>query len=151
VTDGDITWGQMWAEEERQRQAAAESAWGQQVPLDGPLRQSEADEGLTLAPEPYFGEQAPHHPEPQPYFEYSADPVEAEAETQPPAPRVTLPAAPPPRLWDRDKEPVEGLDELDWQAPPPPATEPPEPQPSPQDREWESTWADGIHKPRHAK
>lgn len=150
MTDGDITWGEMWAEEERQRQAAAESAWGQQVPADGLSRQSEAELGLTLAPEPYFGGQPPHYPEPQPYFEYSADPMETEAQGQPPALRVHLPSAPPPKLRELDQEPVEGLDELDWQAPPPPAT-PSEPQPSPQDREWESTWADGIHKPRHAK
>lgn len=88
MTAGDITWGEMWAEEERQRQAAAGSAWGaepwrQQLAADGLLGDAEAEPGLTLASEPYFGGQAPHHPEPQPYFEYSADPVEAEAQAQP--------------------------------------------------------------------
>ncbi|EFV14701.1 hypothetical protein [Segniliparus rugosus] len=157
MTDGDITWEEMWAEEELQRQTAAEAARlsGSWSAPEFPSSSWEAEPAQPmLAPEPYFGEQAPHHPEPQPYFEFSADPVGAQEDSQqPPALRVTLPSSAPARPTWRDpgEERVEGLDELDWQAPPPVAAE--ESGPSARERAWETTWADDIHRhrPKHAK
>ncbi|MGL6236551.1 MAG: hypothetical protein ACRC20_14540 [Segniliparus sp.] len=149
MTDGDITWEEMWAEEERQRQAA----WGTTPGFEPQPRAAEAAPP-TLAPEPYFGGQAPHYPEPQPYFEFSPDQTAAQDEfEQAPALRVTLPSAKSYRR-DFDEDAVEGLDEIDWQAPPPVVSaQPSEPVPTESDRDWGSTWADDIHKhrPRHAK
>ena len=160
MTDGDITWEEMWAEEERQRQAAADATWGS-ASWQGsePLSASPAGEPAappTLAPEPYFGGQAPHYPEPQPYFEFSPDQAASRSGVEPPpALRVTLPSAPArSHRHMSDEDPVEGVDEIDWQAPPPVVSAPPtEPEPAESDREWGRTWADGIHKhrPGHAR